>query len=323
MGRVYAHLLYTLLLSAFVALPASAQYLGWYTSIGTRGEVGEGGSFRFGAMPFTKDGYDGQTPRNLSGLQGAFVHGYRQNGPGWAGPTGFYWEDYEAPIPAGGSKTWWDIYLWAQGYTHSSQTATVTIPYSIAALVPRALLVLDYVPDSIGWTGPIEYEIDMSVGAFLQLPITTVTDPLQGTRMHFTVYAPIPEPTSLVALATGVVGSFALVRRDISDTLPGVAIAISLVPPLAVVGLTLESGAPDQARGALLLFITNVAAILATGVIVMALFGVHRFGPEQGTLYRPSAIAARSAVSRAWARCSAVCRATMIRTSRPGISPRQ
>ena len=37
------------------------------------------------------------------------------------------------------------------------------------------------------------------------------------------------------ALATGVVGAFALVRSDVSDTLPGVAIAISLVPPAAVV----------------------------------------------------------------------------------------
>lgn len=51
----------------------------------------------------------------------------------------------------------------------------------------------------------------------------------------------------LAALATGVVGAFATVRSDISDTLPGVAIAISLVPPLAVIGLTLESGRPDEA----------------------------------------------------------------------------
>jgi uncharacterized membrane protein len=34
----------------------------------------------------------------------------------------------------------------------------------------------------------------------------------------------------VAALATGAVGSFALVRSDVSDTLPGVAIAISLVP---------------------------------------------------------------------------------------------
>ena len=71
------------------------------------------------------------------------------------------------------------------------------------------------------------------------------------------------------ALATGAVGAFALVRSDVSDTLPGVAIAISLVPPLAVVGLTLESGAPDQAAGALLLFATNVTAIIATGTAVL------------------------------------------------------
>jgi uncharacterized hydrophobic protein (TIGR00271 family) len=77
----------------------------------------------------------------------------------------------------------------------------------------------------------------------------------------------------LAALATGAVGSIALVRSDISDTLPGVAIAISLVPPLAVVGLTLESHAYSQSRGALLLFLANVSAILASGIVVMAIYG--------------------------------------------------
>ena len=80
----------------------------------------------------------------------------------------------------------------------------------------------------------------------------------------------------LAALATGAVGSVALARSDISDTLPGVAIAISLVPPLAVVGLTLESGAPHQALGSFLLFVTNVIAILASGIVVMGLYRVRR-----------------------------------------------
>ncbi|WP_298751330.1 DUF389 domain-containing protein [uncultured Serinicoccus sp.] len=86
----------------------------------------------------------------------------------------------------------------------------------------------------------------------------------------------------LAAVATGMVGAFALVRSDVSDTLPGVAIAISLVPPLAVVGLTLESGAPDEAVGALLLFGTNVAAIIATGTLVMLLAGVRQAATEAG-----------------------------------------
>ena len=85
----------------------------------------------------------------------------------------------------------------------------------------------------------------------------------------------------LAAFATGVVGSIALVRRDIADTLPGVAIAISLVPPLSVVGLTLESGEPREAFGALLLFATNVTAILLSGIIVMSLYKVRAPRPHK------------------------------------------
>ncbi len=86
----------------------------------------------------------------------------------------------------------------------------------------------------------------------------------------------------LAALATGIVGAFALVRSDISDTLPGVAIAISLVPPLAVVGLTLEAGEGQEARGALLLFATNVTAIIATGTVVLLLYRVREAAQDAG-----------------------------------------
>ena len=86
----------------------------------------------------------------------------------------------------------------------------------------------------------------------------------------------------IAALATGAVGAFALVRWDVADTLPGVAIAISLVPPLAVVGLTLESGAPEQSLGALLLFATNVAAIIATGTAVLLLYRVRDVAQQGG-----------------------------------------
>lgn len=108
------------------------------------------------------------------------------------------------------------------------------------------------------------------LGLFVPYPVVAATSTQVASRVS-------PRLVDLVAaLATGAVGSVALARSDISDTLPGVAIAISLVPPLAVVGLTLESGAPDQALGALLLFVTNVVAILASGIVVMALYRVRR-----------------------------------------------
>jgi uncharacterized hydrophobic protein (TIGR00271 family) len=109
------------------------------------------------------------------------------------------------------------------------------------------------------------------MGSVISVPVLEATNSQVSARVS-------PRIIDLVAaLATGAVGAFALCRSDISDTLPGVAIAISLVPPLAVVGLTLESGSTEQAAGALLLFGTNVAAILASGIAVMTLQGVHGY----------------------------------------------
>lgn len=115
-------------------------------------------------------------------------------------------------------------------------------------------------------------------GLAVSMPVDAATNSQVAQRVS-------PDLIDLIAaLATGAVGSIALARDDISDALPGVAIAISLVPPLAVVGLTLESGQPDQAAGALLLFLTNVSAILATGLVVMAAYRVTRLAgtPESG-----------------------------------------
>jgi len=127
------------------------------------------------------------------------------------------------------------------------------------------------------------------LGLFVPYPLVAATNSQVAARVT-------PRIADLVAaLATGAVGSVALARSDISDTLPGVAIAISLVPPLAVVGLTLESGAPRQSLAAFLLFATNVAAILASGIVVMAFHRVRRvFGqaPAAGLRYGAVAVIA-------------------------------
>ncbi|HTG46191.1 MAG TPA: DUF389 domain-containing protein [Actinomycetota bacterium] len=80
----------------------------------------------------------------------------------------------------------------------------------------------------------------------------------------------------LVALACGAAGGFALSRRNVSDALPGVAIAISLVPPLCVVGVMLANGDPHAAGGAMLLFLTNFLAILIAGGGLLAVMGYGR-----------------------------------------------
>lgn len=111
-----------------------------------------------------------------------------------------------------------------------------------------------------------------------------ITDPADAFASVGNIDARIhPRLIDLVAaLATGTVGAFALVRSDVSDTLPGVAIAISLVPPLAVVGLLLSTGRNEDAFGALLLFATNVAAIVATGVLVLVCYRVRDVARANG-----------------------------------------
>jgi uncharacterized hydrophobic protein (TIGR00271 family) len=91
----------------------------------------------------------------------------------------------------------------------------------------------------------------------------------------------------IAALASGAAGAFCIAREDISDSLPGVAISISLVPPLCVVGLSLQAGQWDAAQGAFLLFLTNFLSILLAGGGVLALLGLNRAamveikGPER------------------------------------------
>ena len=85
-------------------------------------------------------------------------------------------------------------------------------------------------------------------------------------------------PTSIdlgVALAAGAAGAFANSRRHIADALPGVAIAVALVPPLSVVGIGLALGEQRVATGAMLLFVTNLTGIVFSGGIV---FLLQRYG---------------------------------------------
>ncbi|GAA2136056.1 DUF389 domain-containing protein [Nocardioides koreensis] len=77
----------------------------------------------------------------------------------------------------------------------------------------------------------------------------------------------------IAAVATGFAGSVAFARRDVAAVLPGVAIAISLVPPLAVVGVCLGQGAVTLAVGALVLFASNFVALVLAGTLVFTSAG--------------------------------------------------
>ncbi len=87
----------------------------------------------------------------------------------------------------------------------------------------------------------------------------------------------------LVALFSGAAGAYAMTRVNLAGAIPGVAIAAALVPPLGVVGYGLGTGRLDIAGGALLLFITNLAAIVLAAALVFLIMG---FQPRQDMAYK-------------------------------------
>lgn len=77
----------------------------------------------------------------------------------------------------------------------------------------------------------------------------------------------------IVALASGAAGAYAIARKDVSEALPGVAVAAALVPPLGVTGIGIAMGNTQVTGGALLLFATNLTAISLTGSLTFLLLG--------------------------------------------------
>ncbi len=73
-----------------------------------------------------------------------------------------------------------------------------------------------------------------------------------------------------IALVAGGLATYAKLRSDAVSSLAGTAIAVALVPPVCVMGLLLSHQSWSDARGAGLLFATNLLGILTGGLVLMA-----------------------------------------------------
>ena len=78
----------------------------------------------------------------------------------------------------------------------------------------------------------------------------------------------------IVAVAAGAAGAYATARQDMSGALPGVAVAVALVPPLAATGILIEADRRVLAEGSGLLFVTNLLAIIVSALVVLLATGV-------------------------------------------------
>lgn len=77
----------------------------------------------------------------------------------------------------------------------------------------------------------------------------------------------------VIALASGAAGAYAICVKPQSATLPGVAIATALMPPLCSVGVGFAKHDYNVMTGALLLYLANMIAIHAASFTVFSLAG--------------------------------------------------
>ncbi len=112
----------------------------------------------------------------------------------------------------------------------------------------------------------------IGIGLLLGLVAPGVIDTATNTQISARTNPTILD--LITAVAAGAAGAYGLSRPDVSDSLPGVAIAISLVPPLTVVGIAWSQADWESGNGALLLFCTNMVAILVMGGLTFIATGV-------------------------------------------------
>jgi uncharacterized hydrophobic protein (TIGR00271 family) len=89
-----------------------------------------------------------------------------------------------------------------------------------------------------------------------------------------------------IAMLSGLAGTLAMRATSSAFTIiPGVAIAVAVIPPLATVGYGLSARQGGIAAGAFLLFITNLVSIMISAGVVFLLFGFRpRAEAEKGRL---------------------------------------
>jgi uncharacterized hydrophobic protein (TIGR00271 family) len=180
-----------------------------------------------------------------------------------------------------------------------ANSAPAIIGAMIIAPLMTPIMGLSYGVIQLSWSQIARSFITVALGILVVIAVSFISSRFIDIRVAGTEMLSRAFPTLLdlgVAMAAGAAGAFALSRASIRNSIAGVAVAVALVPPLAVVGIGLGLGrratadvglsfrdiglfdaGNDIAAGAFVLFLTNLAAIIMVAGIVMSFQGYGRW----------------------------------------------
>lgn len=80
----------------------------------------------------------------------------------------------------------------------------------------------------------------------------------------------------MVAIVAGLAVSFALAQPEWSETLPGIAISVALIPPLAVLGIGIANVNVEIITGSAVLLVMNIIGIVAAAMVSFSLMDLYQ-----------------------------------------------
>lgn len=122
----------------------------------------------------------------------------------------------------------------------------------------------------------IGYSILFSVGAAILATFLFSVGNLSGGINS--VILSRTEPSLLffiVAVISGFAVAYASVKPNLSTSLPGVAVAVALIPPLAVFGVGIAFMSQQIVAGSAVMFLINVAGMVFAAMVTFSLMDVH------------------------------------------------
>lgn len=78
-----------------------------------------------------------------------------------------------------------------------------------------------------------------------------------------------------IAVVAGLACSFALAKPELNETLPGIAISVALIPPLAVLGIGIANLDLSIISGSFVLLFINVIGIIAASMVTFSLMDLY------------------------------------------------
>jgi uncharacterized hydrophobic protein (TIGR00271 family) len=170
--------------------------------------------------------------------------------------------------------------------------ATFGLLINSAAVVIGSMLIAPILSPVLSLSlGLVTLDIHLALRSFYTLLKSIVMAVLAATVVTF-VFAPIAgldwqlnseilsrmEPSVmyvLIALVAGFAASFALLRQELNASLPGVAVSVAVIPPLAVVGIGFATLHWDMLVNASWLFMANLVSIMFAGMLVFFFADLH------------------------------------------------